>query len=151
MSYLESVVKPVKRRSFGLSINRRGCYANGRVVHTRRRMRQVQRPTFVKYMIESCGYVQSGHVVVLRPRKRPESMSKNRPRVARRWQPLRKKQVETYNIRRLHAGLFIVDEIHETRTPRNGPWRFIGQMKDDRPHLWFWVVGMSGTVIHSNA
>ena len=45
---------------------------------------------------------------------------------------------------------FVVDEAHDIWNIRVGPWKFIGQMKDDRPNHRFWTVAMSGTMTNSD-
>ena len=62
----------------------------------------------------------------------------------------RQKEIEHEDILRLYGGLFVIDKVHDIRNLRAGPWRFIGEMKDDTLNHRFWTVAMSGTMINSD-
>jgi len=50
----------------------------------------------------------------------------------------------------MHVGFACVDESHNVKNMRVGPWKDLGQMKDERPSQRFWLVPMSGTLISAD-
>ncbi|KAL9638254.1 MAG: hypothetical protein Q9204_001569 [Flavoplaca sp. TL-2023a] len=67
----------------------------------------------------------------------------------RKWTENHKLKTKDQKLYMFHAGLVIVDEAHRVKTPAIGHWKSPASMKKDRPSRPFWLVPMSGTIVHS--
>ncbi|KAL8833614.1 MAG: hypothetical protein Q9176_007908 [Flavoplaca citrina] len=66
------------------------------------------------------------------------------------YQEKGEKKTEPDTIHEFQCGMAIIDESHKVSTIGAGHWRPLERMRRDRPHLRFWCLAMSGTILHTS-